>query len=546
MDFKFLEVEPVSHTNLTNKIGFPFNNLSNNITNAGFGLLWLNDTFDDICISFSKKFDITESKHEENCVRRFNVLIIPGDDNINITAVIIDNKTKTIEFINNTEIEVIKNDKVPQDFLKEFISNCLKDCIAPSFIYIYHRLENPDWTPKMIITNLNKKIEEFDKIHYPSDYKTSFSEILYKYRQDKIKDYPNWNDSYVSHIMGEDSLSVLGVDKLIKKINLDKLNKTNIEKFNKDTKYDYIDQIDQSKFLEKDKQLIEERNKLVKQLRFEKIPEKRKKLELKKMLTDVKLRMENENDIHLSPIVETKESNYVPNGILLHTSIKYITEKRDNVCEIKINLDTINQKVSIYKFNTCLNNEKIRFMVGIVGIVVNSGHANAIFIDKTNKKIELFEPHGSDFEFELINTINELLQKAFSTLLPDYTFVPSTTICPFLGPQSKSKDKYCLTWSMLYLKYRLKYPEMNPTILLHSLDEKIVKISSRTKFIENFGEKLVQYKDKYLKEKNFSTWDNWNMGFIFGNGLTTLSMFEFFKNTEYMNDVKVLNLKEDA
>lgn len=538
----FLEVEAVSHTNLSSKVGFPFNKLSNNISNAGFALLFLNDTFDDICLELRSIF-VTRNIKYEKCINRFEITCIVPSDNINVKGVIEDHKNKTIEFINKSEIEIMsnKNIEISPEYTLEYINNCTNDdCISSTFIYIYHRLANPDMSSEMLLSNLNKKMEEFDRKNYPYKYTISFLEMLYKYRKEKIKEFNNLNNSYSSYILGDDSLSLSGIIDLVKTINTDKLRKRI------DTKFNYIDQLDENSSNIEDNPFISKRNKIVKQLRFEKNPKKRIDLENEKILIDTKLGINK--DIQLSPILENKGSEYLPDGVLIHTSLAYITENRQDTCRSYIVFEQKKQMITLYGMNKCLNNIGVRFIVCIVSMVSDQGHANAILIDKNKKTIELFEPHGNEYMIANLNKFNMIFEEIFKSILPDYTFIPSNIVCPFLGPQSKGGDnRYCLSWSILYLKYRLKYPDMDPSKLLYQLDDKIAEMGSRKSYIENFGEKLMNYRDKYLKERNFTTWNEWNLGFIFSNRLTPYSLTKFMFDKDFIefnDDSMTVSFKE--
>ena len=89
-------------------------------------------------------------------------------------------------------------------------------------------------------------------------------------------------------------------------------------------------------------------------------------------------------------------------------------------------------------------------------------------IDLKEKSIELFEPHSKTTELSTLDSLegaytisNRLLRKTFSEILPKYSYIAPNDYLPRYGLQSKT-DAYtglCITWSMIYVHYRILNPE---------------------------------------------------------------------------------------
>ncbi|NDC95790.1 hypothetical protein EB118_21500 [bacterium] len=85
------------------------------------------------------------------------------------------------------------------------------------------------------------------------------------------------------------------------------------------------------------------------------------------------------------------------------------------------------------------------------------GHSNTVIINKGNREIELFEPHGEYFKGHpiQINT-NLLIKSTLNKLLPftqDFTFKNAFQECGYLAPQTS--DSYCLAWTLMYIELKL-------------------------------------------------------------------------------------------
>ena len=125
-------------------------------------------------------------------------------------------------------------------------------------------------------------------------------------------------------------------------------------------------------------------------------------------------------------------------------------------------------------------------------------HANIVIIDLQEKTIELFEPHGKRTELSTLDSLegayhmsDKLLKKMFSNILPKYKYISPQTYLPTYGLQARI-DAYtglCVTWSIMYVHYRLLNPNMNR--------KTIVRYMSKLK--KNFLLKYAKYVEETIK-----------------------------------------------
>jgi len=131
-------------------------------------------------------------------------------------------------------------------------------------------------------------------------------------------------------------------------------------------------------------------------------------------------------------------------------------------------------------------------------IIVPGGgtHANIIIIDSKQKTVELFEPHGNrgmDSELEDItkayHKVSRNVHRFFKEHLPDFTYVPPSKYEPKEGLQARldAFSGLCVTWSILYLHYRILNPDVPPKKLITYLDKKITRnvLLRYTKYVED-------------------------------------------------------------
>jgi hypothetical protein len=143
----------------------------------------------------------------------------------------------------------------------------------------------------------------------------------------------------------------------------------------------------------------------------------------------------------------------------------------------------------------CMDHRLIPISLEI--IVPNVGtHANIILIDVHKKTVELFEPHGArsnKSELESISRayfkITKNVHKFVRMNLPDYTFIPPSKYEPEDGLQLRldAFSGLCVTWSILYLHYRVLNPDVPPKQLISYLETKVTRkvLLRYTRYVED-------------------------------------------------------------
>ena len=111
-----------------------------------------------------------------------------------------------------------------------------------------------------------------------------------------------------------------------------------------------------------------------------------------------------------------------------------------------------------------------------IKLKIKEGHRNVIIIDKKNKTVERFEPHGESVPVlnrngkeVLFNKYTDIdLKELFQENLPGYRYIPTLEYCPAIGPQNKQARQmkcdeggYCVVYSALYGHLRLLFPNMS-------------------------------------------------------------------------------------
>ena len=162
-----------------------------------------------------------------------------------------------------------------------------------------------------------------------------------------------------------------------------------------------------------------------------------------------------------------------------------------------------NLKIILDVVKTCENKGKRFFILTVMLIVPGKAgsHANIVVIDLHEKTIELFEPHGNrsvKSELESISRayfkVSKNVQRFFSMYLPDFKYIPPSEYEPKSGLQARldAFSGLCVTWSILYLHYRVLNPDVHPKKLINYLDKKVSK---------NFLLRYTKYVEDVLKHK---------------------------------------------
>lgn len=147
------------------------------------------------------------------------------------------------------------------------------------------------------------------------------------------------------------------------------------------------------------------------------------------------------------------------------------------------------------ELNKCMDHRLVPISLEIV--VPNVGtHANVIIIDTKKKTVELFEPHGArsnESELESISRayfkVSKNVHKFVRMNLPEFTYIPPSKYEPEDGLQVRldAFSGLCVTWSILYLHYRILNPDLNPKKLMQYLDKTftVKKILRYTRYVED-------------------------------------------------------------
>ena len=194
----------------------------------------------------------------------------------------------------------------------------------------------------------------------------------------------------------------------------------------------------------------------------------------------------------------------------MNTFIKVnLDDKNINSSELVIqNISLVGPEENLNKIldlvRSC-ENKGHKFFVLTVMLVVpgkSGSHANILILDLKEKTIELFEPHGKRTEMSTLDSLegaydisDKLLKKMFSNILPKYTYISPQNYLPTYGLQGRI-DSYtglCVSWSMLYIHYRI----LNPTI------ERKRIINYMNTFTKKFILKYVKNVEETIKNNKF-------------------------------------------
>jgi len=181
--------------------------------------------------------------------------------------------------------------------------------------------------------------------------------------------------------------------------------------------------------------------------------------------------------------------------------IRFFKDKRDKYPLKSINpVDSVNSVTEfISAISECMSYRLIPINLEI--IVPDMGtHANIILMDTTKKTVELFEPHGSRDSSELEGiskayiTVSKNVRRFFKLYFPHYRYVPPSEYEPKEGLQARldAFSGTCVTWSILYVHYRILNPTVPQRKLVNYLDKKVTR---------NFLLRYTRYVEEVLKGK---------------------------------------------
>jgi len=155
----------------------------------------------------------------------------------------------------------------------------------------------------------------------------------------------------------------------------------------------------------------------------------------------------------------------------------------------------VSERIFMKEIKRCMKKQLVPINFEIIVPLVGT-HANIIIIDTKQKTIELFEPHGNrgkNSELESISEaylkVSKKIQRFFKQHFPTYTYIPPSKFEPKHGLQGRLDffSGLCVTWSILYLHYRLLNPDVNPKTLVSHIDKKMnkTKLLQYTRYVED-------------------------------------------------------------
>lgn len=173
--------------------------------------------------------------------------------------------------------------------------------------------------------------------------------------------------------------------------------------------------------------------------------------------------------------------------------------------DMKMGIYPLEHNETSFKHNLikCLKSNN-RFIPVILNLITNDGnHANILLIDKNDKIIELYEPHGSRPVQSVLGGIKGAYNKKIGEvrrfwrrILPGYKvinvvdFKRGTHFQMEYDPDNHSG--FCVTWSILFVHYRL----LNPHVKLENLVKYIAARVTTTKLLQ-----YAKYVEDNIKNK---------------------------------------------
>ena len=154
----------------------------------------------------------------------------------------------------------------------------------------------------------------------------------------------------------------------------------------------------------------------------------------------------------------------------------------------------ISKEIFINEIRKCMNKRFIPISLQI-DVGIQGTHANIILFDTKKKTVELFEPHGAysdDSTLEIKNAyykVSKNIHKFVKIYFSDYKYVPPTKYEPSEALQSRidAFNGLCVTWSILYLHYRILNPDISPKRLTQYIDYNMNtnKLLRYTRYVED-------------------------------------------------------------
>lgn len=173
--------------------------------------------------------------------------------------------------------------------------------------------------------------------------------------------------------------------------------------------------------------------------------------------------------------------------------------------DIKMGIYPLEHNETSFKINLmkCIKS-KNRFIPVILNLITNEGnHANILLIDKKDKIVELYEPHGSRPIQSVLGGIKGAYNKKIGEvrrfwrrILPGYKVINVVDLKKGTHFQMEydpdNHSGFCVTWSILFVHYRL----LNPHVKLENLVKYIAARVTTTKLLQ-----YAKYVEDNIKNK---------------------------------------------
>lgn len=167
-----------------------------------------------------------------------------------------------------------------------------------------------------------------------------------------------------------------------------------------------------------------------------------------------------------------------------------------NTCfidDLFLNLEINEEEMSLYpmekisfnnRISECMKSKK-RFIPIILNLITNEGnHANILLIDKKDKLVELYEPHGSRPDKSVLGGIKGAYNKKINEVkrfwrkfLPDFKVINVVDLKRGTHFQMEydpdNHSGFCVTWSLLFIHYRILNPDIKLKDLMNYISRKI-------------------------------------------------------------------------
>jgi hypothetical protein len=210
--------------------------------------------------------------------------------------------------------------------------------------------------------------------------------------------------------------------------------------------------------------------------------------------------------------------------------LNYIEETKDiKKCYKNIHLENSHLIIDFYKFEykiptkffteikKCLENKEINLIIIPISLHFprNINHYNILIINKIEgKRVEYFEPHGTNFIFELpsmyeykvYDTIQNILKQHLE--LNKYKFINANQKCP-RGLQFKQTQVFqirppknyglCVAWCLLIIHLRI----LNPKISINYIVEIILYNNTPTE-LHDIITKYIKFVEKKHVNNNYN------------------------------------------